>query len=325
MPRVSVVLPVYNGAPWVAGAIESIQRQTYPDWELLILDDGSTDGSFHVCSQLAERDPRIRLLRHDSNMGLAAAMTHLCGNVKGEYVAVQEQDDISLPHRLEREVNALDEKPDVGLVSGIAEWLDDDGKAIKLFPGLLTRGEQFPQDHMEMVKFLLLEQCKVVNAACMFRQVILNEIPSAFDVSARMSIDWQFFIRVAHRWKIWGLNEVLVRMRRGSGHRHLTEKKCIQFNEGRRCLRIVYRDFKNRPDSCVNLQLYRQALSNQLVLESRYWGRWRGVALVLQALALSPDNPRAWRTLRELFSRGVRKLSWISPDDERNTDYGPMG
>ena len=96
-PRVSVLLPVYDGAASVERAIRSIQAQTFTDWELVICDDGSHDDSFQICRSLSEEDERIRLLRNPENRGLAATMNHLVSEAKGELCAIQEQDDESAP------------------------------------------------------------------------------------------------------------------------------------------------------------------------------------------------------------------------------------
>src|SRR5688500_9557039 len=117
---VSVLMPVYNGASYLENAICSIQAQTYLNWELLILDDGSQDTSLAICQALAENDQRLHVFSHYRNLGLAATMNHLVQMANGDYLAIQEQDDVSLSHRLLSEVALLNLMPEVGLVSGIA-------------------------------------------------------------------------------------------------------------------------------------------------------------------------------------------------------------
>ena len=131
LPRVSVVLPVCNGAPYIERAIRSILAQTWQDWELLAVDDGSTDESFSLCQALATEDTRIRVFRNATNQGLARTMNGLVALARGRYIAVQEQDDVSHPERLAQEVEVLESRPDVGLVSGIAAWIDDDEQMLR--------------------------------------------------------------------------------------------------------------------------------------------------------------------------------------------------
>jgi glycosyltransferase involved in cell wall biosynthesis len=306
-PLVSVVLPVYNGAAFVEEAIRSIQRQECADWELLIVDDGSTDVSLNLCRSLAEQDLRIRVFSNDVNQGLARTMNRLVSLARGRYIAVQEQDDVSEPSRLDLEVQALAERPEVALVSGVAAWIDDDGRVFNYFPGLLHQGGQYPQDLAAMVRFLYTEQCKVVNAACMFRRELVNEIPGPFDPEARMSIDWQFFLHVAHRHQILGLPVVLVRMRRGPDHHSLTHKKELQFHEARRCVRLLYKLYVKDKCSPINYLLYRKAMATELMIEGRSHSRAKGFFRLLQAAIYQPTKVNVWVSLWELGGRAFHR------------------
>jgi glycosyltransferase involved in cell wall biosynthesis len=309
-PKVSVVLPVYNGEMYLAAAIESIRRQTFTDWELVILDDGSTDGSPEVCRHFAEEDGRITVLRNQANQGLARGMNRLVHHARGDFIAVQEQDDVSVPERLSLEVEILNSRPRVGLVSGVAEWVDDEGHVFAHFPGLLHRGESYPTEPDDMVRFLYIEQCKVVNACCMFRKSLLQEHGIRFDADARMSIDWRFFIDLAHYCEVHGIPRVLVSMRRGMDHGSLTKQKDLQFWEARRMIREVYRRYRPSSDSPINTMLYLRAFSSEYTLEGRYHGGWKGLGLVSRAILCDPLNRAAWASLSDFFGRGVRRYVW---------------
>lgn len=318
-PRVSVLLPVYNGAATLERAVLSILGQSRGDFEVLLHDDGSTDGSPGVIQELTRRDPRISATRSAENEGLGAAMTRLAQRARGEYCAVQEQDDVSLPDRLESEVAVLDADPDVGLVSGLAEWVDDDGAPFRLFPGILAGGGQYPQDQWEMVRYLFREQCKVVNAGALFRRAVLENapgrVPVHFDAAARMSVDWQFFLRLAHSWKIVGLPQVVVRMQRGEGRDSLTRRKDLQFAEARRCLRLLYDELAGSPLSPLDRRLYRQAMATQLLLEARFHGGRRGLGRLAGALLRDPFSTEAWRTLGELLGRAGGRRGGKKPPE----------
>ena len=127
-PLVSVVLPVYNGEAFVLDAVRSIQEQTFQDWELIIVDDGSRDRSLEICQNCASQDPRLRIYANPANLGLAKTMNKLVRLARGKYIAIQEQDDMSLPERLQLEVELLDSRPEVGLASGVAAWINDKGE-----------------------------------------------------------------------------------------------------------------------------------------------------------------------------------------------------
>lgn len=309
-PAVSVILPVFNGAATVTAAIQSIQAQTFTDWELVVLDDASTDESLEICRQTAADDDRIRVLERPVNRGLAAAMNRLVEEASADLIAVQEQDDRSMSGRLAAQVALLGASPDVGMVSGIARWVDGD-REVALFPGVLARGESYPDD---MVEYLLVEQCKVVNACVMFRRRCLPDRRQAFDEGARMSIDWQFFVEVAHHDRIVGLPEVLVEMDRSSNRGSVTADKRLQGTEARRFLRKARRRYLHDPASPVNRHMLRRAWATQINLEGRWRGGVMGFGKVLVALALDPGSETIRASVQDNRRRGRDRLQRMSMD-----------
>jgi len=124
--HVSVVLPVYNCQRYVAEAINSVLRQTHRDFDLVVIDDGSSDRAADVCRGFARHDGRITFVTrpnrghcHTMNEGLALA--------RGEWVAVMHCDDVMLPNRLERQVAFVTANPRLSLVSSLVEWIDEEG------------------------------------------------------------------------------------------------------------------------------------------------------------------------------------------------------
>lgn len=115
MPRVSIVLPVWNGDGYIRQAVESIGRQTLSDFELLVVDDGSVDSTPAILSELAAVDPRIRVISRP-HLGLVNALNVGFGNCRSEFVARMDADDIALPIRLETQVRALENDPRLGVV-----------------------------------------------------------------------------------------------------------------------------------------------------------------------------------------------------------------
>ncbi len=123
-PAVSVVVPVYNGAQHLAEAIDSVLAQTFSDFEVILVDDGSSDDSWALLSAYGERDPRVRPHRLGRNYGHHVASNRAIELASGRYVARLDQDDLALPDRLSRTVDAFDANPDVGLVhSQYVRWL----------------------------------------------------------------------------------------------------------------------------------------------------------------------------------------------------------
>jgi teichuronic acid biosynthesis glycosyltransferase TuaG len=101
---VSIIVPAYRAAPYIARTIESVREQTYPDWEMLVADDCSPDDTRAVVAQWAERDPRIRLIARECNGGPAASRNSALERAAGRWIAFLDSDDMWLPHKLERSI-----------------------------------------------------------------------------------------------------------------------------------------------------------------------------------------------------------------------------
>ena len=108
-PLVSVVMPAYNVEKWIAGTIRSVQRQSVQDWELLVIDDGSSDGTCAVVEQMAAQDNRITLVRNATNQGVAKTRNRGMDMSRGRYVALLDSDDIWYPEKLERQIGLAEE------------------------------------------------------------------------------------------------------------------------------------------------------------------------------------------------------------------------
>jgi glycosyltransferase involved in cell wall biosynthesis len=135
-PLVSVIMPVYNAGIFLVRSIESIRKQTITNLEFLIIDDGSTDGSWDILRRYAKRDARIRIFRNKKNVGLVHSLNSLIGKTKGAYVARMDADDISLPQRFEKQIAYLESHPTLVACGGQEQIIDIRGRVIaeKFFP-----------------------------------------------------------------------------------------------------------------------------------------------------------------------------------------------
>ena len=124
MPKVSVVIPTYQHAHFVAQAISSVLSQTYCDLEVIVVDDGSTDDTQEIVAGFGEQ---IRVVQHEKNSGLSAARNTGIQLSRGEYVAFLDADDIWLPEKLEKQIPLFERDESVGLVSSDMFFLDEDG------------------------------------------------------------------------------------------------------------------------------------------------------------------------------------------------------
>ena len=130
-PRVSVFMPVYNGEPFLAASIDSVLTQTLTDLELVIVENGSTDGSRDTARDACRRDPRVRLIEHARPLGIVGAGNAAVAAARAALVARQDQDDLSHPRRLERQVACLDRAPDAVAVGTLCDCVNAAGRRVR--------------------------------------------------------------------------------------------------------------------------------------------------------------------------------------------------
>ncbi|QWV99039.1 glycosyltransferase family 2 protein [Geomonas nitrogeniifigens] len=185
-PLVSILLPVYNAEPYLAEAIDSLLAQTFTDFELIVVNDGSTDGSAKVIARYA--DPRIRLLEQE-NRGLSPSLNRAISVSRGRYLARQDADDISYPERLAKQVDFLERHPDCGL---LGTWAD-----IYVGSRRTERAHQHPCDNAAL-KFNLLCDNYFVHSSVMMRRSVQERVGLYAAEADRQPEDfdlWSRFVR----------------------------------------------------------------------------------------------------------------------------------
>lgn len=138
-PVVTVAMPIYNAGEYLRRAVISIVRQTFTDWELLIVDDGSTDNAIGSIADIL--DARIRILCDGKNKGLAARLNEAIDLARGQYLARMDQDDVSYPERFMRQVAALEAAPQIDLLATRAITIDENDSVTGMFPYRLSHNE----------------------------------------------------------------------------------------------------------------------------------------------------------------------------------------
>jgi glycosyltransferase EpsE len=137
-PRISIIMGVYNCASTLVESLDSIARQTYTDWEMILCDDGSTDDTLQVAREWARRDHRTKVLANERNLGLARTLDRCIAEARGELLARQDGDDISEPGRFAKLVAAMDAHPELAVVSSWMSCFDEKGiwgmVRTKMFP-----------------------------------------------------------------------------------------------------------------------------------------------------------------------------------------------
>lgn len=127
-PKVSVLMGIYNCAPFLQEALDSLYTQTFQDFEIVLCEDGSSDDTYNIAKRNADTHPQIKLIRNKTNIGLNKTLNNCIKIAEGEYFARMDGDDISLPERFAKEVDFLDTHPEYAIVSTPMIYFDENGE-----------------------------------------------------------------------------------------------------------------------------------------------------------------------------------------------------
>ncbi|MFZ6027457.1 MAG: glycosyltransferase [Chloroflexota bacterium] len=197
---ITVLMPVYNGEKYLRKAIESILKQTFDDFEFLIVDDGSTDESATIVNSYA--DSRIRLIRNETNLGLPATLNKGLALIDTPFIARMDCDDISLPERLEKQFQYMQAHPEVGILGCNHRLINPEGK-----PGIFSN---FPAEH-GLIRWRLLFGSPIAHPCTMMRRDVLRQLDGYRSLIVAQDYDlWQ---RAAWRTRLANLPDVLLYLR----------------------------------------------------------------------------------------------------------------
>jgi glycosyltransferase involved in cell wall biosynthesis len=198
-PRVSVVIGAFNGERFIRPAIESILNQTYRDFELIVIDDCSTDSTPRILREF--KDGRLRIVSNEENLGIADTLNKGIAVARGEYLALQDHDDISLPPRLECQVAFLDRNPRVGMVGSNCNIIDE--------AGTISPGWPVKYDDAEL-KWAVLWRCPFFHTTVMVRRRDMKEVGGySSDPKYRFSEDYDLMSRIALRHAVANIPQLL--------------------------------------------------------------------------------------------------------------------
>ena len=184
MPNVTVLMSVYNGLPYLSKAVESICEQTYKNFEFLIIDDASTDGSRLILEERARQDDRIRLITHKKNRGLGYSLHEGVREAKGKRVARMDDDDVSLQARLEKQMSYLAANPQVDVLGGWAIECDENEAPMRI--------RRCPTSHDKIVD--LVWAIPFIHPTVVFKRDAILEAGS-YDSDLRRRQDYDLWFR----------------------------------------------------------------------------------------------------------------------------------
>ncbi|MFM9276624.1 glycosyltransferase family 2 protein [Paenibacillus jiagnxiensis] len=182
MPKISVLMPVYNTAPYLMGAINSILWQTYDDLEFIIIDDGSTDGSAGIIQEI--KDIRVKKIFHTEQKGVVASLNEGLAIAQGEYIARMDSDDITALNRLEVQALFMDENPNIDLCG--TGFITQYPGPVKIHP-----------PHHEEIKVWLLFHCCIAHPTIMVRRSSIDRLGFSYDANYLHAEDYELWNRLA--------------------------------------------------------------------------------------------------------------------------------
>ncbi len=203
MLKVSVVMSVYNGEKYLREAVESILNQTFSDFEFLIVDDCSIDGTPRILNDYQQKDKRIKVIKNDRNMGLTRSLNKAIKQSSGNYIARMDADDIAIKERLEKQVNFMERNPDVVLLGTAYYEIDKYGRE-------LSR-KFFPTTDRDIRK-ILMKYNPFCHASVVMRHSAFDKA-GLYDESILKTQDYDLWFRLASVGKVANLSEILMKRR----------------------------------------------------------------------------------------------------------------
>ncbi len=208
-PKISVIMPAYNSEQFIAEAIDSILKQTFQDFEFIIINDGSTDNTVNIIKSF--NDDRIVFINNSENNGIAIALNQGLKIAKGQYIARMDSDDIALPNRFEKQVSYMDKHPDVGVLGTQFEFFGEENR--------ITANTE------ELNVLELFGSCNIGHPTVMIRKELFDKFNLRYNDEYKYCEDYELWSRMLKVTKIVNLPDVLLRYRWHKNNVSFKEKK----------------------------------------------------------------------------------------------------
>lgn len=219
-PRISVIMGIYNCEKTLQEAIDCLYAQTYQDFEIILCDDGSKDGTYNIAQENADKHPNIKLIRNPNNMGLNQTLNNCLNIAQGEFIARMDGDDTCSPYRFEKEVRVLDAHPELAIVSSDMSFFDENGVWGQTHVIL----QPLPKDFLRKTRFC--------HAACLVRKEAYDAVNGYSLGSKLLRVeDYHLWIKMyAKGYRGYNIPEPLYQMR-DDRNANARKKFKYRFNE----------------------------------------------------------------------------------------------
>jgi len=203
-PQITVLMPVYNGEKYLEEAVESILAQTFEDFEFLIFDDGSTDGTLDILERYP--DKRIQLIKNQGNLGIAANLNRGIVQARGKYIARMDADDISLPRRFEEQFKFMEANPGI-VVCGT--WIEFIGRTVTWVENNILKNSS----DSEEIRCRFLFNCVLTHPSVIMRKDVLHQEGYLYDEKVNRAEDYDMWVRISKKYNLSNLETVLLKYR----------------------------------------------------------------------------------------------------------------
>jgi len=198
--KVSVLMPVLNGLPYLKDSIDSILSQTFKDFEFVIVNDLSTDGTTELLNDYAKKDKRVRILQNKTNKGIVFSLNRGLKESSGDYVVRMDSDDIAINDRIEKQVEAMDKDPDIAVMGSAASYIDATGNEL----GIITIPE---------LDSSILIRSPLNHSTAIIRRKHLTQYGIYYKEEFYSAQDYFLWLRLSKVGKISALNDILLKYR----------------------------------------------------------------------------------------------------------------
>ena len=230
--KISVIMSIYNGERHLKEAVDSILNQTFKNFEFIIINDGSTDRTGRILKKYRKQDDRIKIINNKKNIGLTKSLNKGIRFSQGKYIARMDADDISLPKRLEKQLNFMEEHPKIGAVGCWYYLIDKNSKIFKKIQ---------PPINFFKIKKAFINSSPIIHPGSMIKKIFLEKI-NLYDEKFKYSQDRDLWLRIMKYCQLAVIPEFLLKFRYSSesisAKNEIEQKKC--------CLKAIRGAIKNK-------------------------------------------------------------------------------
>jgi len=205
-------MPSYNHGQWIGEALDSILQQSYQDFEIIIVDDGSSDNSSEVIQAYTEQSSRIRGSVFSKNQGACKVINHAISMAEGEYIALLNSDDLWLPNKLERQMCVMEENPELGAVFGLALPINEHGHPLDKSELNVFAASVVPRNRYEWMRYFILKGNCVCHPSILIRKECYDHL-GCYEPTLRSLPDFHMWVRLFYHYDIRVMNEPLIKFR----------------------------------------------------------------------------------------------------------------